>query len=387
MRTIAMLTAGLVLVLGCGGQDKPKNPAPAKVANGQPEGTAPTVTLTQDAVKRLGLEVAPIEHRVVGGVRQIGGEVVPPPGGAVSVVAPVAGTVAGDMIPAIGTAVATGQVLLNLAPLSSQADASRYREDLDVARARATASRAEIGRVRSLHKDGLVSTRDLEQAEAEAAGAEALLRGAEGRASTLDGRVGQGAGTVTIRSPYPGRITEVHVAPGQSVPQGAPLATVQRSGRVWVKVPVFAGDVARIHRSAPAAVRSLRASTTDRAPMAHPVTGPLVANTANGSIDLYYALEDGAEPLQIGERVDVSLPLKESAGKQLVAPWSAILRDAQGGTWIYEKTGATTFSRRPVSVRSLVGDWAVLERGPAPGTMVVSVAAAELFGTEFGTGK
>jgi multidrug efflux pump subunit AcrA (membrane-fusion protein) len=92
-------------------------------------------------------------------------------------------------------------------------------------------------------------------------------------------------------------------------------------------------------------------------------------------------------PLLPGERVEVALPLRESGGAQLVVPWSAIVRDAQGGAWVYERKTANAFSRRPVMVRSLVGDWAILERGPTPGTLVVTVGVAELFGTEFGTGK
>ena len=43
--------------------------------------------------------------------------------------------------------------------------------------------------------------------------------------------------------------------------------------------------------------------------------------------------------------------------------------------------------RRPVEVRDVVDRVAVLARGPAPGTRIVTAGAAELFGTEFGPGK
>ncbi len=40
-----------------------------------------------------------------------------------------------------------------------------------------------------------------------------------------------------------------------------------------------------------------------------------------------------------------------------------------------------------VAMADVVGDAAVLRQGPSPGTRVVTVGAAELFGTEFGAGK
>lgn len=381
------LLALLTPALACGGPEA-KRAAPAKVENPHPEGTVPTVILSDDAIRRLGLEVAPVELRVVGEAREVGGEVMAPPGWAISISAPVAGIVArGAEIPRVGTAVAAGATILRMIPIGSQTDAARGQEDMEVARARATGARAEAERVRALHKDGLASTRELEQAEAAQLAADATLRAAEARLGALEGSGGRaGAATVLIRAPFAGRVGEVHVAPGETVVAGTPLIGLLREGRLWVKVPVFAGDLAAIARSEPAAVRSLRLGPAERPPLARPVTGPPSANSANASVDLYYELPPSGTPLLPGERVVVALPVRGSSGPQLVVPWSAIVRDAQGGAWVYERKG-NSFSRRPVLVHSLIGDWAVLERGPAPGTMVVTVGVAELFGTEFGSGK
>jgi hypothetical protein len=73
--------------------------------------------------------------------------------------------------------------------------------------------------------------------------------------------------------------------------------------------------------------------------------------------------------------------------RSLVAPRAALLHDAYGGSWVYEARDAHVFVRRRVSVVDLVGELAVLDQGPPPGTRVVTVGAAELFGTEFGVGK
>ena len=48
-----------------------------------------------------------------------------------------------------------------------------------------------------------------------------------------------------------------------------------------------------------------------------------------------------------GERVSVQLPLT-GAEQALVVPTAAVVYDLNGGTWVYEATGATTFARRRV---------------------------------------
>jgi len=68
-------------------------------------------------------------------------------------------------------------------------------------------------------------------------------------------------------------------------------------------------------------------------------------------------------------------------------PWSAVVFDIHGGTWVYERTGDRSYARRRVVVRYVAGDAAVLESGPPPGTAVVTAGAAELFGTETGFSK
>jgi hypothetical protein len=75
------------------------------------------------------------------------------------------------------------------------------------------------------------------------------------------------------------------------------------------------------------------------------------------------------------------------SGKQrLVVPYSSILYDAKGGTWVYTSPEPLVFVRAPITVDFIRGDRVVLKNGPAPGTAVVIVGATELFGTEFGVG-
>jgi hypothetical protein len=68
----------------------------------------------------------------------------------------------------------------------------------------------------------------------------------------------------------------------------------------------------------------------------------------------------------------------------LGVPLAALVYDKTGGTWVYAATQALSFERQRVSVVRVDGDLAVLQAGPAPGTAVATVGAAELLGAEYG---
>jgi len=65
-----------------------------------------------------------------------------------------------------------------------------------------------------------------------------------------------------------------------------------------------------------------------------------------------------------------------------VVPYGAIMYDKKGGTWTFTSPAANVFVREPVTVETIVGDQVVLSSGPAAGTQVVTVGAAELMGAE-----
>ena len=66
-----------------------------------------------------------------------------------------------------------------------------------------------------------------------------------------------------------------------------------------------------------------------------------------------------------------------------VIPSSAVVYDTDGSTWTYVNTAARTYERKPITVTDIEGQVALLSAGPAAGTPVVTVGAAELLGTEY----
>ena len=70
-----------------------------------------------------------------------------------------------------------------------------------------------------------------------------------------------------------------------------------------------------------------------------------------------------------------------------VVPYSSLLYDPQGRTWIYTSPEPRTFVRFEVEVDRIEGDRVLLREGPPVGSVVASVGVAELYGAESGVGQ
>ena len=159
--------------------------------------------------------------------------------------------------------------------------------------------------------------------------------------------------------------------------------TVGQNTRKWARVAIYSGESALLDSKADASVCTLG---SDRPHSAKPVTGPPTANGLTNTVDWYYEVPADS-PLRAGERVAVEIPTLESKAEALVIPFSAVLHDIHGGQWVYAKTAEHTYTRKRIQVARLAGTDAVLTTGPAVGTQIVTDGSAELFGTEFMTGK
>ncbi|MGC4007454.1 MAG: efflux RND transporter periplasmic adaptor subunit [Pirellulales bacterium] len=221
-----------------------------------------------------------------------------------------------------------------------------------------------------------VAMRSVEAAESRLAIlTKALGDTATGRAEPID-----------LESPENGILRNLSALPGQNVPAGAPLFEVIDLDEVWVRVPVYVGDLRDIDVAKDARIGSLTMCADDPTWLAKPISAPPSANPLSSSVDLFYALKNDQAKLTPGQRVGVQLNLNGEA-ESLTVPWGAILHDLQGGTWVYEATGPRSYRRRRVVVRYTVDGVAVLAAGPNVGTAIVTEGAVELFGAETGFSK
>ncbi len=153
--------------------------------------------------------------------------------------------------------------------------------------------------------------------------------------------------------------------------------TLGQNTRKWARVAIYSGESPLLDEKAEARIGKAAA---------RPVSGPPTASALTNTIDWYYELAAGT-PLRAGERVAVEIPTLDSKLEALVIPFNAVLHDIHGGQWVYVQTAEHIYTRKRIQVARIAGTNAVLASGPPAGTKIVTDGAAELFGTEFMTGK
>ena len=381
-----------LVVVSCGGNSAPpaagKSAPTAKVDNPKPETDLATVTLSPEAQKHLALQTMKVTIEPVSLTRTVGGETIVPPGKSVTVTAPIAGTLTAGAAGAIGP-VGRGDVIFELVPLQQserdvRAEAERAVQEAD-ARLTQTTQRAQ--RLEQLLKEGSASARSVEEAQADRAVAAAAADAARKRLESVSRLPVGPRGEMALRAPFDGLITELRAAAGQTVAAGAPVAELAQTSALWIRAPVYVGDLSSLDTSQPALIAALGQETSGPWRQARRITGPPAANPAAASVDLFFEPTGTAGvAMRPGERLAVRLPLKATA-RALVVPQSAVIYDLNGGVWVYEQRAPNQFARRRVELGGPAGSHVIVSRGLAEGVTVVSVGAAELYGTEFYVGK
>ena len=100
------------------------------------------------------------------------------------------------------------------------------------------------------------------------------------------------------------------------------------------------------------------------------------ADSQSSTVDLFYELTNAQAAYRPGQKVGVRLVLKNPA-QSLVVPYDSILYDMYGSAWVYENTQDRVYVRRRVKVDHVLGEFAILSRGPEIGAQVVTAGAAE----------
>ncbi|MGH9719600.1 MAG: efflux RND transporter periplasmic adaptor subunit [Bryobacteraceae bacterium] len=362
---------------------------PAKVQNGGlKESDLAQIVLTPQAETRLGIELSEVAYRPAPQLRTYSGEITLPPGAALTVTAPLAGTLApaGEQPAAPGSLVKADQVIFVLKPLAPlQRDLrANVEAEVNAAQARAEAARSRAERAERMLKDQVGSVRAVETAKEELKVAETALDAARKKLDQLERTPLDADVNLRVKTPHGGLLRQLHATAGQTVSSGAPLFEVAQLDRVWVRVPVYSGEIQQLARGAGAEVRSLGGALINR--NARPVAAPPSADPFAATSDLYFDLPNPAMTLRPGERVSAALAVAGET-KSLQAPLKAVVYDAHGGAWVYQSLGKGAYLRRRVEVRTVRNGVAFLSRGPESGSRVVTDGAAELFGTEFGAGK
>jgi multidrug efflux pump subunit AcrA (membrane-fusion protein) len=197
------------------------------------------------------------------------------------------------------------------------------------------------------------------------------------------------AGTLTalpIATPLGGIVRATHVQSGQVIAAGLPLFEVMNDEVMWIKVPVYVGELDEIDTSQSVRLTLLDGRQSADDVIGKPVALPPTALPLSAAVDLYYEVPNRDHRFRPGQKLAAHLRLKGETNMN-AAHWSAVVHDIYGGQWVYEQVADRRYVRRRVEVGWIDDGWAALVRGPRPGALVVTAGAAELAGTEFGFSK
>lgn len=282
----------------------------------------------------------------------------------VSVVsAPAAGTV--DAVRAdVGTRVRKGDPLAVLRSPFVTAE----RSQVEVARSRLTLAEGDLERKRSLLEQGVVSRREVLDAEQELAVARAEVAALDARLGAVGG--GSAAG-YTLAASMAGQVTRRDVSVGMTVSEGTPLFEVVDTTRMWAEVDVPEADASLI--TIDQIVRLRVDALPDRvfegtvrylAPEVHPATRTVLARVEIDNADGVLRANMYGEA-----RIAVA-----GAGAAVVVP-SAAVQHAGEVDLVFVRIAEDEFVTRRIRVTRRSGDTLAVTGGIQAGDSVATTGS------------
>jgi cobalt-zinc-cadmium efflux system membrane fusion protein len=285
-----------------------------------------------------------------------------------------------------GDSVRSGQPLATVESpdfVGAQNDLSSARSDL--VKANIGLSAAQVGgqRAQKLHDQEAISTKDLQQSEADLARAQddvrrsqAAVAAAENRLRLFGKEPDETASVdpkVILRAPIPGTIVDRKVGPGQYVKPDSPdpLFLISDLSTLWVLVDVYESDVASIRMNMPVEVSV--SSYPDRVfPARISFISPTVDPTSR-TVRVRCLVPNAAGLL----KPDMFATIKiAAAGQQPMAtiPSSAVVVEGNDSL-VFVADGPGRFKRRPVRVGKEVEGGFIIDSGLRPGEVIATRGA------------
>jgi len=87
------------------------------------------------------------------------------------------------------------------------------------------------------------------------------------------------------------------------------------------------------------------------------------------------------------EKAAERIGVETVAAKGPVVPYSAVIYDTEGNTWVYTNPAPLTYVRVPIVVDYIEGDRAFLSQALESDAPIVTVGVIEIYGSETGVSK
>jgi cobalt-zinc-cadmium efflux system membrane fusion protein len=355
---------------------RPSQPAPdqtSQALTSAPLGDV-AVQLTEEAVTRAGIEVAPVEARSGSDQIRVPGSVQPNTYRSV-VVTPIVGGRLTSVRVELGQRVRAGQILAEL-----------HSPELAEAQARFLSLRAELEaheqalrRTEKLAGIGAASRQELEKIHAEHTAATTMVGSQRARLQLLGmtddevGKLGTGAAvSATIRVPAPrdGVVTRRDVNPGQNVDPSMPLFQIVDLSNVWVIGDLYERDFASVRVGSAATVTTTAYPELKVAGKVTYIDPQVKPETRTAQLRVEVPNPKGE--LRLGMYAEIQLGVRDGASTPVV-PKSAI-QTVGDRTVVYLADGKqpARFIEREVRLGEPTGDAIHVLSGLQPGDIVVT---------------
>lgn len=321
------------------------------------------VAMDKEAQFLLGIRTMRAEAREVADSVRLVGRVVPDPSGYARVQPAQEGRLAADPrfpLPVPGQAVKRGAVLAILEPNLTTLERSDQRAALYAIETEMAQIERQLRRWEQM--GDAARRKDVEDARLE------LERLRKQRGQIADTALGR----ERLIAPIDGRVTDVHVVPGEVLGPQTTVVEIVDPARLRVEAVLHDLSLADAITGGTATTRLLK----DQA-------FPLRLIGSGGRIDpqdqglhLIFAVEQGAEALRLGLPVDVYATTGTS-NMRVAVPRDAVA-DAGGRPLVLVKTAPEAFEARPVTLGRSLGEWIEVAAGIGPGERVVVQGALQL---------
>jgi len=345
MKTMVSTVLSLALFLmGCNKSSEEKNEAkPADSANsGSPApSSAHSLRIKPEMLRDIRVTTAPVEGRVGGDGVQLLGELKVNEGRYAEVGTPITSRVV-SVLAAPGQVVRKGQ---GLATLQSM-DIGKARAESINAQTRLDLARKTFERKRSLAVENIVPAREVQEAEASVATAEAEVRAARAGLGALGASdESLDSSELILRSPVNGTVIERNAMQGQMADPAQPLFRIGDLSRLWLVVHAFERDAVRIRQGSTARVSFAALPGRD-------FTGSVMlvgkqVDASSRTIPVRIEVANTEQLLRPGMSATAWVPVGKTSERVITVPVAALQR-IENGWLVFLPTGQDTFEIRPV---------------------------------------
>jgi cobalt-zinc-cadmium efflux system membrane fusion protein len=220
------------------------------------EGAGSILKIEESMLRDLRIITARVEQHSAGETTAMIGELTVNENAYAEVGSPIASKVV-SVTASPGQSVKIGQVVAIL----QSPEVGKARSEMLTAQARLDLARRVLERKRRLGAERIVAQRDIQEAEANQASAEAELRAARGTLESLGVDQSETLATesprFSLRSPISGTVIERNAVQGRMAEPAQPLFRIGDLSHLWLTVHAFEGDAVRVRLGTAARVTFL----------------------------------------------------------------------------------------------------------------------------------